>query len=565
MRLSWLWAAALALVSMNVLAGFEEGKAAMARRDYETALREYQAAAKQGDAEAQAALGFLYQMGLGVQKDLAEAARWYRKAAEQGNVKAQYYLGFMYEHGLGVPEDDAVAVYWYLKAAKRGDSSSQVALGDHYATGEGVPKDGAKAVHWYRKAAGRGDAIASWALGQLYDRGQGVPEDDAEAVYWYRKAAEEGFPPAQTQLGAMYFDGAGVPQDYVRAYAWFSLAAASRDEEGGALKRFTASLMTSTQIAEAEALSRQLAEQIAAQTKGRAWGVPFTITTPPPSSEQIRHVQEMLEDLGYDPGPVDGVAGARTLAAIRQYQANINLPPTGKITPELVRLLEVAVAVKRAAEQNEVEPRGAVSGTSFLVDERGDVVTNAHVVSKCSRLAVESGGKQLTAVLVATDSANDLALLSVRHLQGNPATLRSLPKAKLGERVVVAGYPLRGLVGGDLQVGNGVVSGLEGPSNDRRLMQVTAPVQAGNSGGPLLDAGGLVAGVVVSKLDAAKVYRLIGDVPQNVSFAIEAAVLRTFLDLQGVAYESAAQRPEQPVAALAQAARNFVFPVVCWK
>ena len=65
-------------------------------------------------------------------------------------------------------------------------------------------------------------------------------------------------------------------------------------------------------------------------------------------------------------------------------------------------------------------------------------------------------------------------------------------------------------------------------------MQVTAPVQPGNSGGPLLDLSGNIVGVVVGKLDAVKLAELTGDIPQNVNFVISAGVARAFLDAYGL-------------------------------
>ena len=79
--------------------------------------------AEQGDAEAQSALGIMYDLGEGVPEDDAEAVKWYRKAAEQGNADAQCNLGIMYDLGEGVPEDDAEAAKWFRKAAEQGEGS----------------------------------------------------------------------------------------------------------------------------------------------------------------------------------------------------------------------------------------------------------------------------------------------------------------------------------------------------------------------------------------------------------------------------------------------------------
>jgi hypothetical protein len=72
-----------------------------------------------------------------------------------------------------------------------------------------------------------------------------------------------------------------------------------------------------------------------------------------------------------------------------------------------------------------------------------------------------------------------------------------------------------------------------------RFLQISAPVQPGNSGGPLLDSSGHLIGVVTAKLNAALVAAFIGDIPQNVNFALKAEIARAFLDTKGIAYRKA--------------------------
>ena len=124
---------------------------------------------------------------------------------------------------------------------------------------------------------------------------------------------------------------------------------------------------------------------------------------------------------------------------------------------------------------------------------------------------------------MARESSSDLALLRV------PAgTARALAKSRQGRgirpgaSVVVVGYPLRGLLASEANVSTDAVSALAGPGDDRRRIQITAPVQPGNSGGPVLDAAGNVVGVVAAKLDAIRIARSTGDIPQNVTFAVSA-------------------------------------------
>jgi S1-C subfamily serine protease len=111
----------------------------------------------------------------------------------------------------------------------------------------------------------------------------------------------------------------------------------------------------------------------------------------------------------------------------------------------------------------------------------------------------------------------------------------------------------------------GNLSSLSGIGGDTRLVQITAPVQPGNSGGPVLDSAGNLMGVVVSKLDAIKAAKITGDIPQNVNFAINANVLRSFLDANSVEYETANSDKALLTTAIADRAKGFTVLVECWK
>ena len=193
--------------------------------DDREAAKWYRLAAEQGHVDAQFNLGVMYDEGEGVSQDDGEAVRWYRLAAEQGRADAQFNLGVMYANGEGVPRDDRKAAKWYRLAAEQGVVIAQNNLGAMYANGEGVRRDDKEAVKWYRLAAARGHAVAQFNLGWMYDEGEGVLQDDGEAAKWYRLAAEQGVAEAQLGLGLMYDEGEGVRRDDQAAVKWYRLAA----------------------------------------------------------------------------------------------------------------------------------------------------------------------------------------------------------------------------------------------------------------------------------------------------------------------------------------------------
>ena len=526
--------------------------------------------------------------------DFTAALREWRPLAEEGDARAQYYLGVMYANGEGVPENDRQAAYWFRKSARQGNSQSQYHLGILYANGDGVPEDDPQAVYWFRKSAKQGDARAQFNLGVIYEFGEGVPKDDRQAVNWYRQAAEQGHARAQFGLGRMYADGAGVNRDNVQAYAWFNLAAARGDERVRQLaRRRKATIreeMTSTQIIEAQLLSGVIVDRIDRATGiDRPQPAPFANPAPPngepiqapdvpgPSPDTVRESQRHLAALGYDTGPADGLLGKRTRTAVQRFQRHAGLTPTGQVSEELVRLLQAAVTEGQAAAAA-AKPETAGSGSGFVVNRAGEILTSHHAIERCADAGatITFGDASHDAAVQAQDAANDLALLVVNSEEAcawwsprcsavfdRPASFSQLPRANLGAEIAVAGYPLKGLLAPTLNVTRGNVSALTGLGNEAKWLQISAPVQRGNSGGPVLDKAGNVIGVVTAKLNAVRTAQETGDVPQNVNFALKGAVVRSFLEIHGIDYTRQPSDEALTPEDLAALAHGFTVAVTC--
>ncbi len=516
-------AAALLVLAATpaVAADFDAGVEAYHRGDYASALREFRPLAVQGDAAAQSYLGFMYANGQGVPEDDRQAVYWYRLAAEQGNASAQNNLGVMYGTGQGVPEDDRQAVYWYRRAAEQGYAAAQANLGFMYDTGEGVPEDDRQAVYWYRLAAEQGHANAQANLGFMYANGEGVSEDDRQAVYWYRLAAEQGYANAQNNLGFMYANGQGVPEDDRQAVYWYRLAA----EQGYAKAQFNLGL----KYANGEGVPQDL-------IRAYAWANLAAAAGDETAKEQRLRTRRRM-----------------TPAQIAEAQA---------LSRTLAARIESGRGMSAAREKEPLEPKS--NGSGFMVGRYGEIVTNRHVVDGCARVTVSRAGESRDAGVRAMDADNDLALLQAPLAAGTAATFSRSPRARLGEAVTVAGYPLQGLLSNRLNVTSGNVSALAGVGDDVKRLQITAPVQPGNSGGPLLDAAGNVIGVVVSRLVAVPGAEL-SDIPQNVNFAIKGALVRGFLDIHGVAYRRRASDAELAPELIAEQAQGFTVAVHCWQ
>ncbi len=507
-------------------AGFSEGAEAFRRSDYAKASKEFLAVAEKGNADAQGILGYMYDRGLGLPEDKQQAAFWWRKAAEQGVAMAQFNLAVHYNNGEGVPKDPEQAAVWHRMAAEQGLAIAQFNLGVHYRNGDGVQMDGRQAAYWWRKAAWQGHAEAQFSYGQLCDFGQGMPMDQQEAAFWYGRAAEQGVAQAQHNLGVMYANGRGVSKDERQSVFWWRKAA----EQGHVVAQFN------------------LGEQYALGS-----GVPrnnqlayfWWLVSAAHGSEDAAKARDRVERALSPESRTEAQAAARDW----QPKASVTEGVAGSPVPGLT---------VPPASGKVVEAAGT-TGSGFRV-ARERVVTNYHVAGDCRRLRVAG---QFAGRLLAGDTRNDLAIIAVEAGSAIPASIR-VGRATLGEPVTVAGFPLSGLLSG-LNVTTGNISSLSGIRGDTRLLQITAPVQAGNSGGPLLDAGGNVIGVVVSKLDAEWVAKVAGDVPQNVNFAINANTLASFLDANGIDYKSAPLGAKLPTQEVARRAQAFTVSVECWR
>jgi S1-C subfamily serine protease len=208
----------------------------------------------------------------------------------------------------------------------------------------------------------------------------------------------------------------------------------------------------------------------------------------------------------------------------------------------------------------------SVSGGGFVVSKNAHIVTNNHVVADCvgdihGNLA---GQAPVKLRVVSTDEENDLALLqgTKKFKEKDIATIRA-SAVNSGDQVVAIGYPLHGLLTSDLTVTTGIISSLAGVHNDTRFLQISAPVQPGNSGGPLHDSGGNIVGVVTAKLNALRIAKVTGDIPENINFAIKTGALRDFLDNSAVPYQTTEPAGETKTADIASAARTYTMLISC--
>jgi serine protease Do len=202
----------------------------------------------------------------------------------------------------------------------------------------------------------------------------------------------------------------------------------------------------------------------------------------------------------------------------------------------LAALLVQAPAQAQAQTQTETQNKVQLSfGTGFAVTDDGYFVTAHHVIRDKAQVLVGpvARNKWRVAQVVKVDPKRDLALLKARlPLPGLPlAEWRGVP---IGLEALVIGYPQPRFQGLSKKITQGLVNGDRNEAGDEGYFQLSAEIQKGNSGGPVLAPDGSVIGVVRAKLNALSVAEKTKDLPQNVNFALKSAQLKHFLDEAGL-------------------------------
>ena len=204
-----------------------------------------------------------------------------------------------------------------------------------------------------------------------------------------------------------------------------------------------------------------------------------------------------------------------------------------------------------AQQQKELERvqayRQGYTGTGFFVSKRGHIITNAHVIGNYSFvIAKDSAGKIYELDIIAIDKHNDLALLQAAKKTDGLPIMQASSIGK-GLKVYAIGYPQPGIQGTESKITDGVISSMTGLRDDNDSYQISVPIQAGNSGGPLVTDTGSVVGVIVATVNVQRFFAITGAIPQNVNFAIKPDILEGFMKANNVAPLRAGKAKANPL------------------
>jgi len=171
------------------------------------------------------------------------------------------------------------------------------------------------------------------------------------------------------------------------------------------------------------------------------------------------------------------------------------------------------------------------AGTCFVVGPDGTVVTSNHVIEGAREILVTlDDGRQLTAAMEMASAATDLAVLDLDVATPEYLSLASTRSTQAGEQVFTVGYPTVNLLGAEAKFTEGSISALSGLRGEASYMQISVPVQPGNSGGPIVNYNGEVLGVVAATAAVEGFYKDTGSLPQNVNWAVKSDFVRPMID-----------------------------------
>ena len=255
-------------------------------------VRDTEAAARAGDAQAQHEFATMLRVGKLVERDLDQSRAWYAKAAVQGDPDAQNDFASMLLNGMGGDKDGESAALWYLRAAEGGCAAAQFNMAQRYLHGDYVEIDDEQAAFWGMQAAANGHAKGSTLLGNCYRFGRGVEKNLLHAARLYVIGARKGDAVGHGNLAdcrgdvealalagngaaalitaTMYAEGLGGDVDRPMAKAWLGLLSelgtAGLDSDEDARRALDDGLDDTL-----DAAGRHIAEQNLQELQRRSW------------------------------------------------------------------------------------------------------------------------------------------------------------------------------------------------------------------------------------------------------------------------------------------------------
>lgn len=398
----------------------------------------------------------------------------------------------------------------------------------------------AETLHWglpvdqIEAFANRGDPGYQFEMGHYYQQGwRGFSQDPDKAAAWFKAAAEKGEPRAMLALADLQLGGALSSGDNpARACLWFRTAAQA-DDPRGAYEHGRCLQRRGNPASAVEWLHRGAhgGNADAAFALGQLYFFGTGV------SADIEVACYWYEN----------AAGKGHRLARRQFQSDCGRG--GRVTS--------TASVRSTPSDDKIR-----SGSGFFVDKKGHIVTNAHVTRKCGSVTVAYKGQLHQAQVKEEDDLDDLALIETQIKPDDIARIaRDLPTQ--GDDVFVLGFPLATVFNNELIATTGTVSALQIDLDEDNFLMFTAPIQPGNSGGPLLTDRGTVIGVVTATLNNIPQLSKNGHVPQGTNFGVDRGKLLMFLGRNKIDYGTRLFHWRKSAQKIFAESKDFVVQVNC--
>ena len=311
------------------------------------------------------------------------------------------------------------------------------------------------------------------------------------AIRWYKLAAENGDASAATTLGTCFEKGNGVQIDKSEARKWYLVAA----RKGNVLAQWLLGDLIANDFQDYVEAYKWLNISIANDQKGGSTSEPWAL-------DDLKKLEKLMTP-------------QQILEAQRQSTAFLEGKP------------EAPEAETGPRQEAPLECKSC--GTGFFITPDGYCITACHVIHDAARVEIKTKTGKVKATIIRTDPANDIAVLKADG-QFASIPLDNSKRVKLGDTVITIGFPNPEIQGFSPKLTKGEIGSLFGIHDDPRHFQISAPIQPGNSGGPLLNASGNAIGTLVSRLSDRVTLKATGMLPQNVNYALKGAYLLAMVE-----------------------------------
>ena len=561
------------------------------------AVEWYQKGADLGFTGAQTNLGLMYYYGHGVEENNLMAVYYFEKAANKNGSRAKFMLGKAYSGGYGVERDLIESYKWYKLALIDGFDGAQKEINKlrSYMSGRQIRLadkivndlvggddkkniqdgrvdydskdagfDGGLSGRWNVSQEMRGDFVSNCLKG--IDEDNSALKGDQWNIYCgcMIDNAHEYFDSFSEYMKVLLEEDVEVIGSFAMKCISYSLSPEQGFDVGSGNKDISLDKMVHEFV---DMMNARTPIQLDVAT--RLDRVKYN-----PSDKVVSIIHTVTDDsiasifTSYDGDLSDLIGGIikdecenkftkKLIAKDVSFRYIYKNNRSKVIASELLKCSGDSGGILKSS--NELK----FTGTGFFINSN-TVATNNHVVESCAKITVGRGAKEVAVTKILYDEKIDIALLDSSVIGSDDyLSFRSGRGIRSGDSIVVVGYPLGDALGASHKVTNGNVSSLSGMQGSFDRMQITAPVQSGNSGGPVLDLSGNVVGMVVAKMGK-RAERVFDESLQNINFAIKNNTLLSYFDANDIEYSLDTYKYDMSASDVVENSKDSIVTVNCF-